>query len=263
MPDARLTKLSRSIAGHTAIVTGAAAGIGRATAHLLADEGCRVVVADREPGVERVAEEIGQVHGADRAIAVVADIASPGSPADLVDAAVRGTGRLDIVVNNAGIGLPTALTQPEADYATGWERTVAVNLTAPARLVRAAAVHLARSPAGRVVNVASSESALATAGISAYSATKAGLTGMTRSLAVELGPQGTTVNCICPGPIDTAMTAHIPAADKATYARRRTALRRYGTPEEIAQMIVSLCLPAAAFTTGATLFVDGGLTIRG
>ncbi len=259
----RLTSLSRSITGHCAIVTGAANGMGRATAHLFADEGARVVVADlRGDGVDRVVTEIRDAHGADAALGVECDVGDPTSLGALVDAAVAWSGRLDIVVNNAGTAAVTSIGQPEAEFEAGWERTMAVNLTAHVRLIRLAVPYLRASPAGRVVNIASTESAVTTAGIAAYAASKAGVTGLTRNLAVELGPLGVTVNCVCPGPVNTAMTSHIPADAKATYARRRTALRRYGEPEEVAQMILSLCLPAASFTTGATLFVDGGLTVR-
>ncbi len=88
------------------------------------------------------------------------------------------------------------------------------------------------------------------------------MTGLTRALAVELGKEGITVNCICPGPIDTGMTANVSDTDKETFAHRRTALRRYGLPEEVAHMTVSLCLPAASYITGATIPVDGGLMAR-
>jgi 3-oxoacyl-[acyl-carrier protein] reductase len=110
--------------------------------------------------------------------------------------------------------------------------------------------------------VASTEGLGATGGISPYTATKHGVIGLTRSLAVELGPTGVTVNCVCPGPINTGMTAIIPDELKATFARRRTALRRYGDPEEVAHATLSLLLPAASYITGAVLVVDGGLTIR-
>jgi 3-oxoacyl-[acyl-carrier protein] reductase len=115
---------------------------------------------------------------------------------------------------------------------------------------------------GRVVNIASTESIVATAGLAAYAASKAGVTGLTRSLAVELGRHGVTVNCICPGPIETGMTAPIPDDAKATYARRRVPLRRYGDPEEVAHMTLNLCLPSSSFVNGATIPVDGGMTVR-
>ena len=130
------------------------------------------------------------------------------------------------------------------------------------RIIRAALPYLRKSKSPRIVNIASTEALGATTRDSIYAAAKAGVTGMTRALAVELGKEGITVNCICPGPINTGMTAGIPVDDKATFARRRTALRRYGEPEEVAQMTLSLCLPAASYLTGVTIPVDGGLMAR-
>jgi len=259
----RLTSLSRSIAGSVAIVTGAASGMGRATAHLFADEGARVVVADL--GSDRVAavvDEIRSVHGEDRALGVECDVASRDELRLLVDAATGWGGRLDIVVNNAGVSLVTSAFQDEAEFEDNWARTLEINLTAHARLTRLSLPHLIESGAGRIVNIASTESIVATGGLAAYAASKAGVTGLTRSLAVELGRHGVTVNCICPGPIDTGMTAAIPDDAKATYARRRVPLRRYGLPEEVAHMTLNLCLPASSFVNGATIPVDGGMTIR-
>ena len=129
-------------------------------------------------------------------------------------------------------------------------------------MIRAALPHLRKSESPRIVNIASTEGLGATAGNAPYTAAKHGVIGLTRSLAVELGREGITVNCICPGPIRTGMTAPIPEDQKEQYARRRTALRRYGDPEEVAQMTLSLCLPAASFVTGVALPVDGGLTVR-
>ena len=259
----RLSALSRSIEGKVAIVTGAASGMGRATAHLFADEGARVVVADL--GAERVdavVEEIHSMHGVDRALGVECDVADHGRLRALVDTTVDWAGRLDIVVNNAGISLVNSMFQDEAEFEDNWARTLDVNLTAHARLVRLALPHLIESGAGRVVNIASTESIVATAGLAAYAASKSGVTGLTRALAVELGRHGVTVNCICPGPIDTGMTAAIPDDAKATYARRRVPLRRYGLPEEVAHMTLNLCLPSSSFVNGATIAVDGGMTIR-
>jgi len=128
--------------------------------------------------------------------------------------------------------------------------------------VRAALPHLRRSRCPRIVNIASTEALGATARDSPYAAAKAGVTGLTRALAVELGREGITVNCICPGPILTGMTGGIPEADRQTFARRRTALGRYGRPEEVAHMTLSLCLPAASYITGAVIPVDGGLMAR-
>jgi 3-oxoacyl-[acyl-carrier protein] reductase len=136
-----------------------------------------------------------------------------------------------------------------------------VLLSAHQRIIRAALSYLRRSTCPRIVNIASTEALGATALHSAYSAAKAGVTGLTRSLAVELGRDGITVNCIRPGPITTAMTARIPDEHKRISARRRTALGR-GDPEEVAHMTLSLYLPAASFLTGAVIPVDGGLMAR-
>ncbi len=113
-----------------------------------------------------------------------------------------------------------------------------------------------------MVNIASTESIVVTAGLAAYAATKAGVVGLTKSFAVELGRHGVNVNCICPGPINTAMTSGIDVDAKQLYAKRRVPLRRYGDPEEVAQMTLSLCLPAASFLNGAIIPVDGGMSIR-
>lgn len=259
----RLSALSRSIAGHTAIVTGAASGMGRATAHLLADEGARVVVADLGTDrVDTVVAEIHDAHGEEAALGVVCDVADPVQIERLVSAAVDWAGRLDIVVNNAGVSVLNSPFMDEDEFESSWSQTLDVNITAHARLVRLALTHLLESPAARIVNIASTEALVSTAGLGAYAATKAGVIGLTQSLAVELGRHGVTVNAICPGPIDTAMTASIDDESKATYARRRVPLRRYGTPEEVAHMTLNLCLPASSFVNGAHIPVDGGMSVR-
>ena len=255
----RLSTLSRSVEGRVAIVTGAASGMGRATAHLLADEGAHVAVVDRTPGgADQVAAEITAAGGMARAWDVdVTDRAA----VDAAVAAVHGElGPIDILVNNAGISLPTAVDGDAFDEA--WDATIAVNLTAHTTWIRACLADLRRDRAGRIVNVASTEGLGATAYLSPYTASKHGVVGLTRSLAVELGPSGVTVNCICPGPIHTGMTAPIPDEDKQRFARRRVPLRRYGEPEEVAHATLSLVLPASSFITGAVLVVDGGLTVQ-
>jgi 3-oxoacyl-[acyl-carrier protein] reductase len=168
--------------------------------------------------------------------------------------------RLDVVVNNAGISNWAAIDGD--DYDAVWDRVMRVNATAQQRVIHAALPWLKQAPHGRIVNIASTEALGATSGNSAYAASKAAVTGLTRALALELGKIGITVNCICPGPIETGMTAKVHDADKATYAHRRTALRRYGQPEEVAHMTYSLCLPGASYITGATIPVDGGLMAR-
>ncbi|MGJ4926932.1 SDR family NAD(P)-dependent oxidoreductase [Bradyrhizobium sp. HKCCYLS2038] len=252
-------QLSRSVRGLTVLVTGAASGMGRATARVFADEGAQVAVTDLdESGAQAVANEITGAGGVARAWRL--DLADREAISSVVNAAAAHFGGLDIVVNNAGISVRVAIDDDAYDDA--WAKGLTVMLTAQQRVIRAALPHLLRSSSPRIVNIASTEALGATALHSAYSAAKAGVTGLTRSLAVELGRHGITVNCICPGPITTAMTARIPDEQKAIYARRRTALGRYGDPAEVAHMTLSLCLPAASFITGAVIPVDGGLMAR-
>jgi 3-oxoacyl-[acyl-carrier protein] reductase len=129
-------------------------------------------------------------------------------------------------------------------------------------MVRACLPYLMRNGEGRVVNIASTEGVGATGSISPYTASKHGVIGLTRSLAVELGARGVTVNCVCPGPIHTGMTALIPDDAKTKFARRRVPLRRYGEPEEVAHATLSLALPASSYINGAVLIVDGGMTAK-
>jgi len=237
--------------------------MGRATAHLFADEGACVVVADLgSDRVQQVVEEIRSAHGDDCVLGVVCDVADPKQLHDLVERTVAQFGGIDIVVNNAGVALPTSLFEVDELFESQWATTLDVNLTAHARLVRLALPSLIASDAGRIVNIASTEAIVTTAGMAAYAATKAGVIGLTKSMAVELGRHGVTANCICPGPILTGMTEAIPDEAKQTYARRRVPLRRYGTPEEVAQMTLNLCLPASSFVNGAIIPVDGGMSIR-
>ena len=252
-------ELSRSVKGLTALVTGAASGMGRATARVLADEGANVAVTDVSgEGAEQVAREI--VGGGGRAKAWKLDVADGETIDRVVKEVAAHFGTLDIIVNNAGISVRAPIDDPGYDEA--WAKGIAVMLTAHPRIIRAALPHLRKSKCPRIVNIASTEALGATALHSPYSAAKGGVASLTRSLAIELGREGITVNCICPGPIRTAITDRIPEEHKTIYAKRRTALGRYGEAEEVAHMTLSLCLPAASFRTGAVIPVDGGLMAR-
>ena len=252
-------QLSRSVKGLTVLVTGAASGMGRATALVFASDGANVAVTDISAEATRaVASEIASRSGSAKAWTL--DVTDRNNITDVVDNVAAHFGGLDIVVNNAGISVRVAIDDDHYDEA--WARGLAVMLTAHQRIIRAALPYLRKSKSPRIVNIASTEALGATALHSPYSAAKAGVVGLTRSLAVELGRDGITVNCICPGPILTGMTARISDEHKAIYAKRRTALGRYGEPEEVAHMTLSLCLPAASFLTGAVIPVDGGLMAR-
>ncbi|WOH65662.1 SDR family NAD(P)-dependent oxidoreductase [Bradyrhizobium sp. BWA-3-5] len=252
-------QLSRSVKGLTVLVTGAASGMGRATALVFADEGASVAVTDLDAeATQAVAGQIASRGGAAKAWTL--DVANPGDIVSVVNDVAAHFGSLDIVVNNAGISVRVAID--DDGYDAAWDRALAVMLTAHPRIIRAALPHLRRSKSPRIVNIASTEALGATALHSPYSAAKGGVTSLTRSLAVELGREGITVNCICPGPIRTAITERISEEHKTIYAKRRTALGRYGDAEEVAHMTLSLCLPAASFLTGAVIPVDGGLMAR-
>jgi 3-oxoacyl-[acyl-carrier protein] reductase len=252
-------QLSRSVRGLTVLVTGAASGMGRATARVFGDEGANVAVTDiSADGIAAVSDAI--TSGGGSAHAWTLDVADPDRIRTVVSDVAAHFGSLDIIVNNAGISVSTAIDQDGYDAA--WDRAIAVMLTSHQRIVRAALPHLRKSPSPRIVNIASTEALGATALHSPYSAAKAGVTGLTRSLAVELGRDGITVNCICPGPITTGITEPISEEHKVIFAKRRTVLRRYGEPEEVAHMTLSLCLPAASYITGAVIPVDGGLMAR-
>ena len=237
--------------------------MGRATAHLFADEGARVAVLDvSADGVLQVVDEIRAAHGHDAALDVVCDVADPDALRSAVAVVASAFGGVDALINNAGISMVTSAFQPEADYESNWARTLDINLTAQSRLIRLCVPHMQAAGSGRIVNIASTESIVATAGLAAYAASKAGVVGLTKSLAVELGRHGITVNCICPGPVNTGMTQRIDEAAKQAYAKRRVPLRRYGEPEEVAHMTLNLCLPSASFVNGAIIPVDGGMTVR-
>lgn len=260
----RLSQLSRSIEGARVLVTGAASGMGRATAQLFADEGARVFAVDWDSkALEGVMAEIADAHGARSISGIPGDVSAPGDRQRIVQRMVTDFGGVDVLVNNAGISRVSSAHSPDDEFARNWDETLAVNVSAQAHLIRAALGHLKMAPAGgRVVNIASTEAIVATGGLSAYTASKHAVVGLTKSFAVELGRLNVTVNAVCPGPIETGMTQGIPTDAKEKYARRKVPVGRYGMPEEVAHMTLSLCLPAASFVNGAVLVVDGGMSIN-
>jgi 3-oxoacyl-[acyl-carrier protein] reductase len=255
----RLTKLSRSVAGKVALVTGAASGMGRATAHLFADEGARVAVTDIDAaGVDRVVAEIAAVGATARGWRL--DVSDAARIQAVVSEVIAHFGAIDVLVNNAGVAIGAPF---EADgYEAEWYRALEILLTAHVRLIRACLPSLRRNGDGRIINVSSTEGLGAQPGTSPYTAAKHGVVGLTRALAVEVAKTGVTVNCVCPGPIATGMTAPIPDEAKARFARRRVPLARYGDPEEVAHAILGLALPAASYINGVALPVDGGMVVK-
>jgi 3-oxoacyl-[acyl-carrier protein] reductase len=243
--------MNLGLAGRTAIVTGAASGIGRATAKLLADEGCRVVVTDLNPdGLTELAD--------DDFVPVAGDITDPKMPERLVEAAVTATGRLDVLVASAGVWETTPLDQLDDDL---WERVLAVNLTAPFRCARAAMPTMAERGWGRIVTISSiaAKTGGGAAG-AAYVSSKAGILGLTRSLAKTGGPLGITVNCITPGLIETPMIAGADP-EKTRTTLTQMPLGRLGSAEEVAAAAGLLVAEQAGFITGAQIDVSGGFVM--
>lgn len=259
----KLTSLSRSVKGSTAIITGAASGIGRAVVQLFVDEGANVGLIDiDQAGLDSLLEEIAAVGGS--AYAIACDCAVRDDLQTALQQLAEHFGAVDILVNNAGVALGSDINDP-TQYEASWQQSLDVMVSAQQRAVITLLPWLsqsAQSSQARIINIASSEAMGATAFNSAYVAAKHASLGLTRALAIDLGKQGITVNCVCPGPVNTGMTAVIDDQDKATFARRRTALRRYAEPEEIAHAVLNLALPSSTYITGAAIVVDGGLTIR-
>lgn len=241
-----------TLTGKVAIVTGAASGIGRASAELFAVEGANVLAADLpETNLEYASNAI-------RPLAV--DVAHDDAPAQIVRAAIEAFGRLDILFNNAGV----AAAAPAAEMSDeAWDRVQQVNLRAVFRLTREAIPHLVASGAGRVISTASVMAEFTDYGLAAYCASKAGVVGLTRTLALELGKHAITANAILPGAILTGMTARSFADPKvADIWARKSPLKRLGAPSDVAALAAFLASDPAGFITGQAIAADGGLTLR-
>ncbi len=238
-----------------AIVTGAASGMGRASAVLFAEHGAQVLAVDR-PGTDLA----GTAKSHDAIRVLEADIAEPGAPDRIVAHAVRAFGRLDILMNNAGVSHRAPVEEMQEE---DWDRVCAVNVRAQYLLCRAAIPHLKVSGGGRIINVASVMAEATDYGLAAYCASKAGVAGLTRTLALELGRFGITANYIEPGAIQTGMTAkafsdpHI-----AEVWARKSPLKRLGQPIDIARGALFLASDDGGFVTGHGLRIDGGVMLR-
>jgi NAD(P)-dependent dehydrogenase (short-subunit alcohol dehydrogenase family) len=249
---------AREFAGKVAIVTGGASGIGRASAEAFAGRGAKVVVADLDDvqGGAAVAA-INALKG--EAVFVRADVTDPEQVSAIVTTAVDSFGRLDIALNNAGVpGTYAALTDQDLG---DWQRTIAVNLTSVFLSLRAEIPAMLESGGGAIVNTASAAGLMGFANLPSYVASKHGVIGLTKSVALEYAKRGVRVNAVCPGSIRTQMLEGFVGGDQTALEGmgKMQPIGRLGTPEEVAAAVVWLCSEAAAFVTGHALAVDGGV----
>ena len=241
--------------GKVAIITGAARGIGRETALLFAAEGAKVVICDLLDEGEEVAEEIRSRGG--EAIFYKLDVTDRDAVKRMVDAVVERYGRIDILINNAGITRDAQfLKMTEED----WDKVIAVNLKGVFNVTQAVAPVMVAQGKGKIVNAASVVALYGNFGQTNYVASKAGVIGMTKVWARELGRKGINVNAVAPGFIQTEMTAKVPEKI-LQMVRERTPLGRLGAPRDVAYAYLFLASEESDYVNGAVLSVDGGLVI--
>ena len=249
------------LAGKVAIVTGAGAGIGQAIALRFAKEGARVLVADFDPaaGAQTVAL-IGESGG--QAVAVQTDVSRAADVRDMVAQALAAFGRIDVLVNNAGIFFEgTAVTTAEVD----WNHLMAINLTGVWLCMKHCIPEMVKVGGGSIVNVASEAGLVGVGNMMAYAASKSGVIALSKSTAIDFVGHNIRVNCLCPGRTATALVErHIAESEDPTEARRRLSsdrpMLRIGKPEEIAAGALFLASDEASYATGSVLSVDGGYT---
>jgi 3-oxoacyl-[acyl-carrier protein] reductase len=246
--------MSGPLAGRTALITGAGTGIGRAIAHAFGAAGASLMLAGRraEP-LEAVRQEVERAGGT--AHVRTADVSVQTEAADLVKATAESLGRLDILVNNAGRTYDQLILRMKWDEL---DATLATNLQSMFYTCAAAGKLMIGQKGGCIINITSVVALTGNAGQSAYVASKAGVIGLTKSLAQEFGSRNVRVNAVAPGFIETEMTASLPEATKQAYLGR-VPLRRFGGADEVARVALFLASDAAAYMTGQTLAVDGGL----
>jgi len=247
------------LAGKAALITGGASGIGAAAARVMAREGAAVAVADFD--AKRAEDIAAQLRaGGAEAVAIAVDVAQPAQVEAMVQRAVAALGRLDALVNSAGISPPML---PTHEYPLAeWDRCLAINLSGTFYAIRYAVPALLAAGGGAIVNLSSMMGQIAHAGIPAYVATKHGVVGLTKVVALDYAQQGIRCNAIGPGNTDTPMTRGAMAAALFEAVGRVAPIGRYGTADEIAELISFLCSPRASFITGAYIVADGGFVVQ-
>ncbi len=244
-----------SMEGRSAIITGGRRGIGKAIAHVLAQRGVDVLIADRQQDeIQDTAREIAATTGR-KIITTLADVSDYRSVVAMVDLALTKFGKVDILVNNAGITRDTLILRMNEE---DWDAVINTNLKGAWNCSKAVVRSMMKQRYGRIVNISSVSGLAGQAGQTNYSASKAGIVGLTKSLAREVASRGITVNAIAPGFVPTALTEELPAELKDTMMKL-IPIGRWGKPEEIAYAVGFLASEEASYITGQVLSVDGGM----
>lgn len=248
---------ARGLHGQVALITGGSQGIGLAIAGTLAEAGADIVLNHHGARPDAVEQVSRLVRAADRNILIIeADVSSRAAVTAMVARAISEFGRIDILVNNAGIAPEFPLHKLSEDI---WDRVLAVNLKGQYLLCQAVVPHMQAAGYGRIINIGSEQGLIGAADLTAYCASKAGVFGFTKALARELAPGGILVNCVAPGPVDTALLTE---RDRTPELTGRIPLGRIGRPEEIAFAVLFLASPETSWTTGQIHSPNGGVVMQ-